>query len=133
MLYLDYSPENRKAAEDILGRLHLYRDFWKGIAFQTKEWRYDLDKLKQLCLEKEYAIDKFQTEPPQTFWVTVGNWTSKSLNLTFINQEKPLVGIESSFGYLDEKFYSVLNPKDVFDVFGPALVSNKELSTRPSD
>jgi hypothetical protein len=119
----DCRPKHRELSENILGRLDDYRGLWYGIGFEMEKCKYDMDKLKQICDNKNYDIDKFQAKAPQRLIVRTRNWMSQELILTFVNDENAIIGIEPAYGSLPTNFYSVLNPKNFLEIFGTALVS----------
>jgi hypothetical protein len=120
---LDCTSTHLGVSESILGTLDDYERFWYGIGFEMEKCRFDMDELKLICDNKGYTVEKFQTRAPQSLVAKVENWISKSLTLEFINDEVAIAGIEPVTGSLPVNFYSVLNPKNFLEIFGPALVS----------
>jgi hypothetical protein len=120
---LDYSSKYRSVSESILDTLDDFGGFWYLLGFELKKCKFNMDELKLICDSKGYIVRKFQTKTPQRFIAEVENWISKSLAVTFINDEDAIVCIEPSVGALPVSFYSVLNPKNLLEIFGPAVVS----------
>lgn len=116
------SKGNSDLIEKILFKLDDYRDFWNGIGFEFAKCVYDMDKLKAICENKGFEREKFKIKPPQTLTVTVRNWLSRPLHTTFVDGENAFAAINANTT-LPQDFYSILNPKNILEVFGSALIT----------
>ena len=108
--------------EKILTKLDDYKDLWHGIGTEFTKCKYDLNKLKSICENKGFEKETFKIRPVISLTVTVSNWLSKTVHVTFVQDENAFVGITANTT-LPQDFYAVLNPKNILDVIGQALVS----------
>ena len=122
-VHLDYSKKYREVTERIMNRLDNYRDFWSGIGFQIEGLNCDMDKLSEICLTKNYSIQKFQKKAPQKLTVKIGSWTDQDLIFTFIADDGLFIGVEPHYSSaLSKDFYTLLNPKNILEVFGFSII-----------
>jgi len=122
IVHFNYYKEIWNKIDNIMLELDDLTSTWERIEFRTEK-RFDFNKVEKLCTEKEYEIVDFELTSPRYITFLTAFFSDKPNRVSVSEYEDySSVSVKSEKGYLssdylDEHFYTLINPKKATELF----------------